>query len=274
MKLLALVLTIVAVPTLLAVTSSRDHHPLRPYFEGLDGTFVLLDEHGATVDVYNSRLARQPLTPCSTFKILNTIIGLETGVISDKSFSLRFDPDLRDKNKTGIWPRSWSRDHNLKSAFKNSVLWYYQEIARRVGSENMNRYVAAANYGNKKVGSSIDRFWLTGSLKISPFEQARFVKDLFNNQLPFKEENVKMVKDMTVMEEDLRGTVLRGKTGTCVNGQKIGSWLVGEIEQSHHKFYYAFYVVGSDFSTMYVKRPKMLKNILASKGLWVEKIQH
>ena len=74
----------------------------------------------------------------------------------------------------------------MKTAFQNSVVWYYQEVARRVGPEEMQHYLDAAGYGNRKVGSQVDLFWLDGTLRISADEQVEFLKQLYRDGYLFQ----------------------------------------------------------------------------------------
>jgi beta-lactamase class D len=52
----------------------------------------------------------------------------------------------------------WNRDHTLASAIRFSVVWYFQEIARRIGAARMQRYVDAFQYGNRDLSGGVDRF--------------------------------------------------------------------------------------------------------------------
>jgi beta-lactamase class D len=102
----------------------------------------------------------------------NSVIALETGVVGD--------PD-KDVFKWDGVTRSipgWNKDHTLRTAIAVSAVPVYQEIARRIGAERMQKYVDAFEYGNRNIGGGIDRFWLTGDLRISPLEQIAFVDKL------------------------------------------------------------------------------------------------
>ncbi len=57
---------------------------------------------------------------------------------------------------------------------KHSVVWFYQEVARRIGAERMQAHLDALGYGNRDISGGIDKFWLTGGLRISPHEQIDF----------------------------------------------------------------------------------------------------
>jgi beta-lactamase class D len=126
-------------------------------FPGLRSAVVLRDVAGGRTVRHGASLARARTSPCSTFKIPNSVIGLETGVVPDASFVLRWDGVRRPRAE-------WNRDHDLRSAMKHSVVWYYQELARRVGPERMRHWVSALHYGNEDTSGGLDRFWLGSSL--------------------------------------------------------------------------------------------------------------
>lgn len=61
----------------------------------------------------------------------------------------------------------------MREAFKLSVVWFYKVLARRVGYERMKAWVTQVKYGNSNTETEddIDKFWLNGTLKISPQQQ-------------------------------------------------------------------------------------------------------
>src|SRR5688572_20588385 len=117
---------------------------------GVEGTFVLHRVATDTVTVVHPDLAAQRYLPASTFKIPNALIALETGVVTADRSTLPWDGTVHPRRP------GWNRDHDLGSAIRESALWYFQEIARRVGKSRMTRLVRAFGYGNQKVGT-IDR---------------------------------------------------------------------------------------------------------------------
>lgn len=138
---------------------------------------------------YNPNQFEQTFSPASTYKICNSLIGLETGVIKDENFVIPWDSVTRQNP-------NWNSDHDLKTAFKNSTVWYYQELARRVGRQQMKYWLDKANYGNADTSGGIDKFWLTGGLRISPKQQIDFLKRLHDNKLPFSQRSVDIVKKL------------------------------------------------------------------------------
>lgn len=51
------------------------------YFNGLNGAAVLYDSSANRYTIYNSELASTRRSPCSTFKIISSLIALENGII-------------------------------------------------------------------------------------------------------------------------------------------------------------------------------------------------
>lgn len=193
--------------------------------EGLDGTFVLL--HEGRVFEHDSRWAASRFVPASTFKIANTLIALETGVADGADFPLEWDGTVPEDR---FWPQSWSRDHSLRSAFRNGVLWYYQELARRIGLDRYRTWLGAFAYGNADPGVAVDRFWLDGPLAISPREQVAFLRRFRAGELGLSERTREIAREIFVVE---RGDdwVLSGKTGTVrLPGERYLGWFVGSVD--------------------------------------------
>ena len=197
--------------------------------EGLTGTFVLYDLEANRYLVYNAPRAQERFLPASTFKIVNSLIALETGSIADTSVVLAWDG--RDRGSA-----AWNRDHSMTTAFRNSVVWYYQEAARRIGEERMQDYVRRIDYGNKDIGGGIDLFWLNGDLRISALEQIDLLVRLYKDELPFSDETLDAVKGIMVEERE-EDYVLRSKTGWA-SATDIG-WYVGYLEHDGRPYFFA-----------------------------------
>src|SRR5690606_19360976 len=143
--------------------------------------------------------------PASTFKILNSLVGLETAIAPDDNYIIRWDSVER-------WNADWNRDMNMREAFKVSNVGYYQELARKIGPEFMQHYLDTVQSGNKEMGGGIDVFWLNGTLQISADEQVEIFKNLYFIDLPFSERSQGKVKSM-MLQEDEPGDRLYYKTG-------------------------------------------------------------
>lgn len=203
-----------------------------PDFGKFDGTAVIIDLNTSKKLIYGKH-ADEQVSPCSTFKILNSIIALENGVVKDENEIIRWDGVERE------YPL-WNRDHCMRSAIAVSTVWFYQELARRVGEEKMEEMVRVAKYGNMNTAKTLTSFWLGGgSLKISPREQVDFLSKLVRNQLPFSLRAMRITKDIMRLEKGI-GYSIWGKTGSC---DGIG-WFVGFIEDDNVTKVFAFNIRG------------------------------
>ncbi|MFO7587513.1 MAG: penicillin-binding transpeptidase domain-containing protein [Gemmatimonadota bacterium] len=205
---------------------------LSEMFVGIDGeaTFVLLEGESGRVRVHDPERARRRFPPASTFKIPNSLIALETGVADGPEFPLPFDSVATPARSW--WPRSWAGDQTMRTAFRESVAWYYQELARRIGPERMAEWVERLDYGNLDTSPEVDRFWLEGSLRISPEEQVEFLRRLWAGELPVSGRTAAVVRELLRLEEG-DGWRLSGKTGTAelTPTRELG-WLVGAVERT------------------------------------------
>jgi len=236
----------------------------RGLFEGMNGAFVLYDAAGNRFIRHNPEQCSRRLSPASTFKILNSLIGLETGVIPDEHYIIPWDSVRRSV-------ADWNRSHDLETAIRHSVVWYYQELARRVGTERMNEFVQRANYGNMDVSGPIDRFWLGSSLLISANEQIEFLKRLHDDALPFSKRSMGIVRRILVLEQTGE-YVLRGKTGFSIDAANSGAgWFVGYLERGGQIYYFATNIVScrgaSDTDRIMAARKPVTLAILKELGL-------
>jgi beta-lactamase class D len=204
----------------------------------LNGAIVILDPAGDRLFGYNPSKWWEGYLPASTFKIPNSLIGIETGVV-DTNYIFRWNGEKRRLPQ-------WEKDMNLKEAFAASCVPCYQELARKIGTERMIGYLNRFGYGEMSVqDSTIDRFWLEGPSKISPDQQLDFLQKLYDETLPLKPETMKIVKEIMVVEKTPEYT-LRGKTGWFVrNGNNYG-WFIGWVEKRQQVFYFATIVEPKD----------------------------
>ena len=141
----------------------------RRFFDlGTEGTFVAYKVDDYLIIASDKVRSGEGKLPASTFKIPNSLIALETGVVEDPDKDVfKWDGVKRDIE-------AWNKDHTLRSAIAVSAVPVYQEIARRIGEERMQKYVDLFEYGNRDIGGGIDQFWLTGNLRIDPVAADRF----------------------------------------------------------------------------------------------------
>ncbi|MBD8025943.1 class D beta-lactamase [Ureibacillus sp. Re31] len=205
-------------------------------FDGRDGTMVLKNLKNNQMYVYNCERSEERFTPESTFKVPNSLIGLETGAVRDEYEVKRWDGVIREFE-------SWNRDHTLASAIRESAIWFYQDMALDIGVTNMEKFVNQIGYGNRDISGGIDEFWLDSTLEISAIEQVEFIESLVEEDLPFTEKNQKTVKRIMIQDEQDEYT-LHGKTGTRLSDMGLG-WYVGFIETEKETWVFAVNLDGS-----------------------------
>lgn len=215
---------------------------LGKYFEGFsEATFVMYDEAGDKYVIFNEPQSNKRLTPCSTFKIYNSLAGLETNVLDrdDAKTLVKWDGTQYD------FP-GWNNDQTLSSAIKNSVVWYFQNLASRIGAERMQAFLDKLNYGNRDISGGLTKFWLRSSIKISAREQVNLLYQLYSGKLPFEQESVRVVfKDITLSDE--QGIRFMGKTGSGLQDRKwILGWFVGCVEKQGKHFFFATNIQATD----------------------------
>jgi beta-lactamase class D len=193
---------------------------------GTVGTFV-----GYKVDDYliiasDRDRSGEAKLPASTFKIPNSLIALETGVVGDP------DKDVFKWDGVVRSIEAWNRDHTMRSAIAVSAVPVYQEIARRIGVERMQKYVDLLEYGNRDIGGGIDQFWLTGNLRIDPIQQIDFIDRLRRGVLPVSKRSQDLVRDILPVTK-AGDSIIRAKSGLL--GAEVGKpslgWMAGWAEK-------------------------------------------
>jgi beta-lactamase class D len=241
---------------------------LSRFFGDTRGAFVLYDQKNDRYIRYNEKRCRERFSPKSTFKIPNSLIGLDTGVIKDAEYVINWNRQkYPPQDNWNIEPfKHWAQDHRLRTAIKYSVVWYYRELALGVGQERMKKYLAAFSYGNQRMSGRVDEFWLDNSLKISADEQVEFLKSLYAEKLPVSKRSIDIVKDILVLEQT-PAYKLSAKTGggSIAEGKNIG-WFVGYVETGGNVYFFATNIEGSNYTAIRDRRIEITKQILASLG--------
>ena len=100
------------------------------YFDGLNGAAVIYDASALRLNIYNNALAETRRSPCSTFKIISSLIALENGII---------DPDDSMRKWSGevFWNEKWNNNIDFSEAFHESCVWYFREVTDEIGKELM-----------------------------------------------------------------------------------------------------------------------------------------
>jgi len=249
----------------------KEDKSLKKYFDEhkVEGCFALMNNASGKFTVHNfGRYRDSSYTPASTFKIINSLIGLQTGKIVNDSMVIKWDGVKR-------WNDDWNKDINMYEAFRVSSVPYYQEVARRIGKEKMQYWLDSLKYGARsdtslfKISSAIDTFWLDNTLKVTPDQELGVVKQLYFNQLPFFKTYQETVKRAMLFENNTNYR-LGYKTGWGFkeNGDPVG-WIVGWIEENNHPYFFVLNIESKDRNIdMRAVRMKMLKDMLGQLGFF------
>jgi beta-lactamase class D len=192
---------------------------------GTVGTFVGYRTDDYLIITSDAGRSGEAFLPASTFKVPNSLIALETGVVADP------DKDLFKWDGVTRSIAAWNQDHTLRSAIAASAVPIYQEIARRIGAARMQSYLDLLDYGNHAIGGGIDQFWLTGDLRIDCMQQIDFLDRLRRRALPVSRRSQDLVADILPVTR-VGDAVIRAKTGLlgAERGQPSLGWLVGWAE--------------------------------------------
>ncbi|MES3023047.1 MAG: class D beta-lactamase [Pseudomonadota bacterium] len=176
------------------------------------------------------------VTPASTFNIAVSLMGYDSGILRDAH-----SPALPFKAGYPAWIPSWRATTDPTSWIKNSVVWYAQQVTTRLGAERFEGYVKSFDYGNRDVSgdpgkdNGLTLSWVGSTLKISPVEQAAFLRKLVNRNLPLSAHAYDMTTRILTTETLAKGWIVHGKTGTAYavlpdgrdDKQRQYGWYVG-----------------------------------------------
>jgi len=224
-------MTLIALLLLLAPAQDLTiqlHPEWEPHFRqaGVTGTIVIVDERSPSLGehftpvaaVYNQPRALQRFSPASTYKIPHTLFALDSGAVRDEFQIFPWDGVARS------FP-AHNQNQDLRSAVRNSALWVFQGFAKHIGPARARRYLQKINYGNADPTTKSGDYWVDGNLAISAHEQIQFLRRLYRNQLPFRPDHQRLLKDVLVNEAG-PDWILRAKTGW----QGPMGWWVGWVE--------------------------------------------
>jgi beta-lactamase class D len=225
------------------------------------GSFGLFDNTTGEFTVYNMpRFKDSAFTPASTFKILNTLIGLETGRIASDSTLCPWDGITRSN-------ADWNKDMNYYEAFRASCVPCYQQLARRIGKDTMQFWIDTLFKKKIKISGPIDSFWLDNSFQLTGDQQMGVVKKLYFDQLPFQKRSMRIVRNMMLFEsKDTYQLSYKTGWGMARNGNELG-WIIGWIEENKHPYFFVLNIETPDKNIdMRAVRRRMLQAIFAKLG--------
>ena len=107
----------------------------------VEGAILIYDLSTDTFYSNDFEWIKKGRLPASTFKIANSIIALESGIVENDSTLFKWDGTNRSMD-------IWEQDLLFKEAFHLSCVPCYQEIARKIGVEKMSHYLDQLAYGS------------------------------------------------------------------------------------------------------------------------------
>ena len=249
------------------LTSGLCQEPLEKFFGDYTGTLVIYDEAQQNYIIVNERRATNRYTPWSTFKIPNSIIALETGVVTDVDEVVKWDGEQYPAEIW--WPETWKGDQNLRSGIKYSVVPLFRTMAVRIGEERMQNFISAFDYGNQDISSGIDNFWLNGSLQISTMEQITFLKKFYHGKLGISPRTSEAVRDILVQETtDVYSLSYKTGAGTIDREKNLAlGWLVGYVEKEGQVYFFAANIEAQGFTAVLKPRVDIPMAILKELGI-------
>jgi beta-lactamase class D len=234
------------------------------------GTCVVIDDTrtGAQLYRYNAPSAcMRPWPPCDTFEVPSALVGLETGAVTPGSV-LKWNGSPQPVT-------AWQHDADLKAAFHDSIRWWDQALAVKVGQDAYRDRLKAFGYGNASPDGPAGSFWLGpsqgGALMISTQDHARFLHRLYSDDLPVKADSAAYVQQL--MLDETRGDfTLSGKSGTCAStgdGSRQVAWYVGRLKSSKSDYVFAASLESANDTSLPGEEIRhRTKVVFTQAGLW------
>lgn len=202
----------------------------------MKGSITIYDHQNREWIFSDSADAKFTTLPASTFKIINLLIALETGVIKDENELFKWTGQ-KDTAIYGDRPEVY-KDMTVKQAFEISAVWVFTELAKKIGRERYQHYLNLSAYGNGNLSEEGIDFWNFGAFEISPVNQIEFLRRMYEGKLPFSGRNISIVKKVMISEEHPNYSI-RSKTGwSRQNGKDVG-WWVGYVERKGNAYFFA-----------------------------------
>lgn len=211
--------------TFLFVSSAFGQTNFKQYFAdcGFEGSITIYDYKNQNWIMSDSTESSIQKVPASTFKIINLLIALETGVISDELDTVKWIGEINED--LYMHRPSTYKDMIVKEAFEVSAGWVFMELAKKIGREKYLHYLEACGYGNRHVNDKAD-FWNFGPLAISPGNQIEFLVKVYEGKTPFSQRNIEILKRVMINEKKYFAvcrskSIVGSASVTLPNGERI-----------------------------------------------------
>ena len=223
------------------------------YFNGLNGAAVVYDVSSRRYTMYNGDFALARRSPCSTFKIISSLIALENGILEPENSTREWSGEI-------FWNEDWNKDIDFSEAFRTSCVWYYRQVIDDIGQDMMQEELNKLQYGNCDISDwegrlntnnnnrALTGFWIESSLMISPKEQVEVMERIFGDNSDYSEETLNELKQvMLVSEQEQTDISIYGKTGMGkAEGKVVDAWFTGFAEGTEGKLYFCVHLGRTD----------------------------
>lgn len=225
------------------------------YFRDLNGAAVIYNASDMHYTIYQQKLAETRRSPCSTFKIISSLIALENGVIEPENSTRTWGREI-------FWNENWNRDIDFNSAFRTSCIWYFREIIDELGKEKIQEGLDRLEYGNRDISDwegrlntnnnnrALTGFWVESSLLISPWEQTEVMARIFGENSVYLEKTRQALKEVMKIDQSENPDIcIYGKTGMGkAHGVVVDAWFTGFAEnpEKEDTIYFCVYLGQSD----------------------------
>lgn len=223
------------------------------YFKKINGAAVIYDPTEHCYQIYNQKLASTRRSPCSTFKIVSSLIALEHGIL---------EPDNSTRTWSGevFWNENWNKDIDFYNAFHDSCVWYFREVVDEIGKDITQRELNRLQYGNCDISDwrgklnnnnnnpALTGFWIESSLLVSPKEQTEVIERIFGDNTTYSKKTRNQLKQVMLLSEPNDSTVsIYGKTGMGKShGIVVDAWYTGFAETDEKRIYFCVYLGQTD----------------------------
>lgn len=245
------------------------------YFDGLNGSAVVYDAADRRYTMYNGDLALTRRPPCSTFKIISSLIALENGILKPEDSTRKWSKEI-------FWNEDWNKDIDFREAFRTSCVWYYRQVIDDIGKDIMQKELDNLQYGNCDISDwegrlntnnnnrALTGFWIESSLLISPKEQTEVMERIFGDNSYYSEETQTELKQVMLVSEQAQTDIsVYGKTGMGkAEGIVVDAWFTGFAEDSEGKVYFCVYLGRTDGRNVSGIRAKEIAVQIVSDGLY------
>lgn len=222
------------------------------YFGGLNGAAVVFDTSNMQFTVYNIGLATARRSPCSTFKIISSLIALERGIIEPENAVRKWSGEV-------FWNEKWNHDIGFAEAFRESCVWYFRQVIDEIGQEAMQEELDKLAYGNCDISDwegrrntnnnnrALTGFWVESSLEISPKEQTEALERIFGENSAYSETARNELRKVMLVEQSQTDMSIYGKTGMGkADGIVVDAWFTGFAEKAEGNAYFCVYLGRTD----------------------------